>query len=212
MTLNDLIDNVTRTLGDTDNARWTPDEITRYLNDGQRILNAEAEILKTMVVLTMATAGLPGDSATAYYTLPSDVVKLKRVENAGAELERVGLTFFGNSSVDWTAEQGTPQYYLYGDYGPTLIRLYKDPGASLSALRAYYLRNPQDLTSLGKPEVPDIHHQALGFYAVSRAYTKDFEYRDPSKAQAFGSMWAEAVQRAKDYRYSVPRRGPVWSF
>jgi hypothetical protein len=47
------------------------------------------------------------------------------------------------------------------------------------------------------PEIPEAWHPALIYFAVHRAYLKDFDRKEPDKAQTFLALYEEQVALAK---------------
>jgi hypothetical protein len=135
------------------------------------------------------------------WKLPSDVYLIHNVQFDGIELhpadETMAYELYGRN---WETHGGTPYHYLsehYGDSGGCeIIRLLPYPTVNTGSGTVTYLRKPATLYGSDEPELSEMWHHDLVHGAVSLAYLKDFDHRDPAKAMAFKGLFEEAVRKA----------------
>lgn len=184
----ELLAIVTATLNDAAYTRWPKAELLGYMNEAQRDIARRTGLFRTVATLAVDATQTP---ATAFYTMPADMLELKRLTLDGDQLHRTTLEALGDRAEDVT---GRASEYLYGDYGPTLLRLYPYPTTATTGLKAYFVRRPATLAlDADVPEVPEDYQMALPYYAIARAYLKDFEAKDPAKGEAFRQMYENEV-------------------
>lgn len=110
-------------LQDSTGARWPAALVGAFVNDGQRDFARGSKILK------FKYPTLPGSTVNllpqgAFYTLPSDFFELEGVWCDGRHLAPTTVDCL---PWNWDVTTGTATRYIYGDYGPTDIRLYPAP-------------------------------------------------------------------------------------
>lgn len=184
----ELLAVVTATLNDAAYTRWPRAELLGYLNEAQRDMARRTGFLRSVATLAVDATRTP---ATAFYTLPANVLEVKRVTLDGDQLHRTTVDALGNR---WEDVTGRANKYLLGDYGPTRLRLYPYPTTAATTLKAHCILSPAALVNdADVPEVPADYRMALPYFAIFRAYLKDFEAKDPAKGEAFRQMYENEV-------------------
>lgn len=186
MNANELSNAVLRTLGDPEGDRWGADEVMGYLDEAHRDMLTRTGGNRDSSTLTVDADRTP---ATAFFTLPSNLLRLDRLSVNGALVDRVELA---EMHEGWESDTGASVGYLLGPWGFKTLRAWPDPGAS-ATVTAYYTTTPASLSVETTPAVPEAYHTALVHGAVARAYLKDFEAKDPQKAGVFQQMYERAV-------------------
>lgn len=130
---------------------------------------------------------------TRAYSIPSDVLMLKRVEYDGNKLEPI--TFRDDDSLTLsdanTGDTGTPQYYiLWNDE----ILLRPTPDTTGDEIKFYYKSIPAVVTISGTIGVPLEYHYAIANYVVHLMALKD---EDPNTADRYMAKWDKELARAK---------------
>lgn len=199
----EALERATSILQDPEGVRWASDEIIANMNTVQRAFCARTGILRTIATLELDPTQ---DSATAFFKTPDDFLELLSLRvDGGKPLDRVTE---GEMPAGWETQTGTPTGYLFGEYGPTLFRLWPDPDTAVT-VRASHERTPKDLSDYD-PEVPDTWVMALVYGAVALCYLKDAETKDPNKAAIYQQMYeailADCLQRSsRSFDRSVRR-------
>jgi hypothetical protein len=188
-----------------DGTHWPATEINSWLNDAQEDFAKRTRILQSADVLLVDTSKSPN---TAFYKLPAKAFDAVKLEAGGITIYRTDPRELGTFIAgDWTAQStsGTPKAFILGPYGTAtdgrlLVRLFPYPTQALNNLVGYVARVPSAAMSADgdRPEIPDAHHMALVYYAVNRAYLKDFDLRDPQKAERFLVLYEEQVAQAAE--------------
>jgi len=171
---------------------WPEADVVNYLND------AEVDIARRTLILRDRVS--PISAANAVYTLPPTTIELFTVTYLGKVLPRVTeeeVSNFGGSGSgsDWTGTttqvDAQVASHVYGPWGKLRFAVYlKKSGALVSDYLCEVARRPSAAMAVGgSPEIPEAYHEALIYYAVSSAYLKDFDLRNPDKAKAFMELY-----------------------
>lgn len=116
---------VLQNLGDPDGIRYTVPIVTNAFDDAMQDFATKIGFTQTDVILKNDNTQI---SPTAFFTMPTDIVKLSVVEINGKELRRTSLQEMVGKG-NWPTIIGAPNSYFYGEgIGPFLVRLYPDPG------------------------------------------------------------------------------------
>jgi hypothetical protein len=190
MTLNEMIQDVTRILGDELGEQWNTDELKHILNFLHRQLLAEAGGGALSEIITLTQLVVPGQPSEAFYQFPERFLELKET---GLRLEvSTGLTRtlwpypFPSLQVGWEQRTGPPYWYLMGLGGDfRSVRLFPYPGPNNPPVNvtAYCKVSPKSLVELGSPAIPLAFHQGLVFMAVAEALERSADTRDFQAAQ-----------------------------
>lgn len=193
MNANELSNHVLRTLGDPEGDRWGVDEVMAYLDEAQEDYGDRTGIFGAALSATLNSDLTP---AYAFYDLPADFSQLQALAYDGRELAPMPIAQLEGAD-GWRTETGEPSWYILGPWGYRTIRLYPYPSASAAAdLSGEYLKSPASMSETTTPAIPQVDHMALVYKAVSLAYLKDFEAKDPAKAANYEAMYERKVAKA----------------
>lgn len=128
-------------------AFWTDPQLNRFINEGAREVARRGEVLQTRDEITTV-------SGVQEYTLPTDVVRVYRVEYQDSSNQIWPLEFrdFNNMDSVWwtrqaTTESSRPYWFTMWGYPPTLsIVVYPTPNTSDEVLRTFYYSVPDTIT------------------------------------------------------------------
>lgn len=188
-TLSDLIDQVRDHLDEPDEEQWTNVQIRKWINEGVRDVARRGEVVQARA--TIATV-----SGTQEYSLPTDIVRIHRVEYQDASNQTTALEYraFNNMDEVWGTQQrivssSRPYWFTLWGTPPTLkIVVYPIPSTTSDTIRVFYYSTPADLATDGSDDadtvtVPQGWEDMVVLYAEYVALRKD---RDP--------RWQEAKQ------------------
>ncbi len=197
MTLSELITAVRNILREPVAARWTDNDIKRYLNSGLSDLAKLSEKTKTSSIsVTYSTSSI---------VIPSDVLAIKTLYWYDANSGKIELEPSVESMPDDDISTGTPEkYYLLDDN----IILRPIPVIDGTLYLAYTKKPAQLLNNTDTPELKD-SDDALISYAVWRAY---FEDGDP-RATLWENDYAKQAlkwQAVEMENYEQPFRVKEW--
>jgi len=199
--LSELIADV-RSRADEDTADfWTNSMLTTWLNQASLELAFRLENLEEMD--TQNTT-----SGTANYTLPSDCIKLLRVQVDSLPLRPITfsrLDAFETKGSPSTDTEGTPEwFYLWKDQ----IYVYPTPSESVtSGLKILYVKRPAAMSAdEDEPDHPEQFHHLLALYALYRALQRDMMY---SQARDVLQEWLDEIDVARMSLADEQRVGPL---
>lgn len=183
-----LLADVRERVDESTSHMWEDTELRRWINDGARDVARKTETLLT-------TQTIDGVVGTASYTMPTDIIRVHRVEwitEAGDQIYPLEYRDYNSAdSVWWTQQnqtEGIPVIFTMWGFPPTLqLILYPVP-VDVGTIKIYYYRLPTELTLDGSEsdqsvEIPEGWHDVIADYVEYRALRKD---RDPT--------WTEAKQ------------------
>lgn len=222
-TLGALVSEVRVRLDEATTTFWTDPQIRGWILEGLRDVSRRSETLQQPTTITVA-AGIQD------YTLPSDCIRIYRVEWQASGSSSVYTLEYGDlNSMDsaWgTAQkltQSFPQTFTLWGFPPTLsIKLWPIPSQA-GTLNAYYYRLPADLSTSGAQDnvvvdIPEGWWDCVVDYAEYMALRKD---RDPRWAEAKGlyeqklEQMIDITRRWTDQSDAIQYRGstlPAWLY
>ncbi len=184
MNVNEIATRVKRQFGDEASIQITNDDVIRWVNDGQRELAIQNDLLQTA-----ATAAIV--AGQDQYFLPPDILTLRSVRVAGRRIEPIS---FEQAAPNFTGEaRGVPcQFSNWANR----IDLYPTPNYSdANDLQLYYTRIPVAVVSLADvPEIPVQYHGRLVDYCLQQAYELDENW---AAAQVKGEQFQRGAQELK---------------
>lgn len=173
MNLQDIITRTQRSFGDDSGAQITVADITRWANDAQLDIVRKTECLESH----RETNAIASDGS---YTLPPDLMFLKRVTFNGTRLQQTSTQALdGQTSGLDLASSATPtQFYLWGN----VLKLFPSPSVGGSGnLDIFYIKTPVTLVGVNDtPEIPIRMHEDIVRYCLARANELD---EDTASAQ-----------------------------
>ena len=166
MLVSEIATRVKRQFGDEAGAQITDADIMRWINDAQREIAANNDLLQ-------ATATSNIVAGTDQYNLPTDVLTLRSVRYNGRRLALMTADEAANYvNQDTAKSSGEPTAYsLWG----LKIDLYPTPAAALvGGLSVAYTKIPTQVTALGDtPELPQQYHGRIVEYCLAQAHELD---------------------------------------
>ncbi len=190
MNVSDIKTRVFRSFHDVANVQIAPEDIIKWINDGQRKIVLESEGILTTSTTNSAVAG------TSTYSLPTDLLVLRSIQFKGSgEQSFYSLEYLSRQEFDeyidgWNGtaySRSTPTVYTV-ESGQ--IVLFPTPVANgTSNIKIYYSRMPTDVAlDSDTPSLPLLYHNALVWYCLQQAYVLDQDWNAAGNAaQAFSS-------------------------
>jgi hypothetical protein len=158
-----------RIFGDDANIQLLDSDVISWINDAQRQIAVQTELLQVRAV-TDVVAGVMD------YDKPSNILNLRSVRNNGIKLQGLSLAEADDQFplYDQTANQETGQPLFYWSWG-THLSIYPVPTASQSGgLTMLYTRQPVPVVLLTDvPELPEMYHDQIISYVLKTAYEMD---------------------------------------
>lgn len=169
-------------LDETSARFWADSDLNIWINDACRDMARRAETIRSFNTSITAVAG------TSKYTLPTNVIRLHRVEFAPTgQTDVYPLTLSNYQEMDavWGAQQATqgqPQFAITWGYPPSLsMQVYPVPNSG-GTFNLYYYKVPTTLAADSDvAEIPEGWDDAVVDYCVAEARRKD---HDPTWAEA----------------------------
>lgn len=172
MSSNDVAARVRRQFGDDDGAQVVDADIIRWINDAQREIAVQHDLMQTK-----------GTSATtaniSAYNLPANILRFRSCKYMGIALKSMSQDQADASipSNDQTVAQGFPvgtpvAYWIYAGQ----INLFPAPAQDgTTDLTIYYTSNPADITVLDATVLilPPEYHNSVVEYCLKQAYELD---------------------------------------
>lgn len=167
-------------LQDTQNSRWSVNELLAWLNDGQRVI---ARYVPESSTSRVSAVGL---SEGAVQTLPSSAVDLLQVlsitiNSVTKSVRRVERDSLDSINPAWINETSTTTpargiNYMYDERDPRRFYVYPviPTGASANA-DIICTTSPGDATLTGAIALPDTYADALLDYILYRCFSKEEE-------------------------------------
>jgi hypothetical protein len=157
---------------------WTNAQIDSWINEATRDVARRAEVLQTTSTITTI-------AGTQEYSMPSDVVRVHRVEHhSGDAVTPLEYRDFNNMDAVWgTGQKQTtntrPYWYSLWGYPPNLkVVLFPIPALSDDTIKVFYYRMPAAISgdSTTVP-VPQGWEDLVVMYAEYIAFRKDGDPR-----------------------------------
>lgn len=202
--LNEPLDSA-RSFPDNTSGFWTDNILMTYHNMVQQEI--QQELIQTFEDFFVTQTNISIVNGTAEYNLPSDFVKLRRVEDIRqsppAEILPVSLNHREVQEDGYLASAGEGRYYLRG----TQIVLTDTPAfTNASAVRLHYIKRLADVTaSTSTSEIPTEHHRLLIWGIVKLALHQ--QQSDTGMAEReYERHIARMKQQAEDRQLQRPRK------
>ena len=185
MNVLEIATRVKRQFGDESNVQVTDPDILRWINDAQREIASNNELLQTVAT----TAVVPGQRE---YTLPPDILLLRSVHYKGMKLRPLNSREAEEYLVNRPVE-GTPtMFWIWANK----IALYPQPTESdADDIQIFYTRQAAIVDSNDDaPELPLEYHNRIVEYCLAQAYELDENW---SAAQLKAQQFTQGVQVLK---------------
>ena len=189
VTVNSILEKVSRILQDATNVRWPQAELLDDLNDAQRevVLYKPQACVKNVSVLLSA--------GQTKQSLPSDAIQLiEVVRNMGSNGTTPGgaIRITSREVLDaqvptWHSDAnlaGTIKHYCFDARDPKTYYVYPKAPATTWNVDVVYSAAPTDCVLGGTIQIDDIYANALLNLMLYRAYSKDAEYAQNAQLAA----------------------------
>lgn len=168
MNLGEIKTRVKRQFGDESSVQVTDDDIVRWVNDAQREIAQQNDLLETVSTTTITTS-------QSEYTLPSDILTLRALRYNNLKLDALTQEEADTKIVNYENPAGyvtgTPvHFWIYANR----VTLYPTPDASGTLLKIYYTRIP--IAVAVDADIPELHvkyHGRIVDYVLQQAYEMD---------------------------------------
>lgn len=173
MNVSDILTRVKRVFGDEAGVQLVDTDIIGWINDAQRQIAANSELLQTR-----ATADLVAGQMV--YSTPSDMLNLRSVRVAGDRLVPIGMQEADDRLVGWDdpnrQETGKPEFFWQW---ANQMYLYPISDTSTTAgIVIYYSRVPVTVTTGSDvPELAAQYHDHIVRYCLRTAYELDENFQ-----------------------------------
>lgn len=162
---------------DSSRRRYNDAQLLTFINDAQREISNATWIIHKSTSISLV-------SGTTYYSLPSDLIEIKRVtrEYKGLDETTFDKQDSDNDDGSWETTGGTPSNYFQNESQPDKIGIYPFPNSATSTgtIRMIYVAQPVDLAS--DSDVPfnshnryAPYHDAIIFYVCMRIFLLEGE-------------------------------------
>lgn len=168
MNLGEIKTRVKRQFGDESSVQVTDDDIVRWVNDAQREIAQQNDLLETIATTTIT-------ASTSEYSLPADILTLRAVRFNNYKLEALSQEEADSKIVNYENPAayvlGTPvHFWIYANK----LTLYPTPNTSGVLLKIYYTRIPIAVSV--DANIPELHvkyHGRIVDYVLQQAYEMD---------------------------------------
>jgi hypothetical protein len=189
MLVSEIATRVKRQFGDEANIQISDSDIIRWVNDAQREITVEQNLLQAKATASSVVGQVE-------YTIPTDTLTLRSVKFQGRKLQPMSLNEADEAipDLDDTANypSGTPSsFWVWANN----ISLYPKPD-TVQTLEIYYTRQPAAVTATSdEPEVPLSYHNRIVEYCLAQAYELDENWQ---AAQAKSQQFERGLDKLKD--------------
>ncbi|CAB4122911.1 hypothetical protein UFOVP33_72 [uncultured Caudovirales phage] len=192
-----ILTKAAKLLQDTTGVRWDNTELLGWLNSGQR----ETMIYKPNSNVKALAWKL---AAGTRQSLPADAVQLiDVVRNMGTDGNTPGRAIrqteretLDASFPNWhaTSPNAVIKHFMFNPLDPKNFYVYPpQPAANQGYAEVLYGAVPANATSDGSITVDDIYETVLLDYILYRAFSKDSEYADQTKADKYQTSFITAL-------------------
>jgi len=195
--------------GDEAGVQITKDNIIRWINDAQRALAVNNDLLQRK-----ATSATVVDQTA--YALPSDILQARSVKWQGHTLHALSQAeadhYVRDNETD--VPTGTPTHYWIW---ANSIYLYPAPSSAGSAdLELYYIRQPvsitEDIATLDSTalDLPLTYHNAIVDYVLVQAYELDDNWNAADRKAAHFAQASTDLKNPADTNEFYPFINSAW--
>lgn len=186
-----LINQAATVLFDTNNIKWSRDELIKYVNDGQRALvSILPETSSTVSVETLVAGTRQSLPAAAWLLL--DITRNMGGDGntPGRAVKRVDMAILDESNPDWQTATATAaaSVYMYNERDRENYYVYP-PNLGSNDVELIYSIYPTEQVEAAAIVINDVYAPALLDYILWRAYSKESEFGNPTKADQHFSLF-----------------------
>lgn len=190
-----IIDKAQTVLQDTTGVRWSDVELLSWLNDGQRnivLYKPNAYVKNAPFLCAVGTR----------QTMPADCVQLFNIHRnlgttgstPGRAVKLVAHEMLDARVPNWHGLTRTAevQHYTYSVLNPKTFFVYP-PNSGTGYVELAYGAEPPDATLAAAIAVDNVYSTALLDYMLFRAFSKDTEFADNTRAGAYFTSFVTAI-------------------
>lgn len=198
-TLVNLRDDVETRLGDTTNTIWTEAELTSYIKEGYDEL-----CLQTLILWKRDTSAIAETDGTATYALPSDLLKLDRLEFDSQRMTPLTAMEARQHYPYFLTVEGTPHSYVYELDGVLTVRLIPIPSTTGTETVLEYFRRGAALSAdATELQIPDRYTDYIVWFALGKAYEREGKGQDLEMSSHYMARYNEGIKRIKRRKSQV---------
>lgn len=212
LSLSDIRNQIRLIIKDNDSSRrrYTDDNINFLINEGQRDVENLTWLLSKNTTITLV-------SGTTYYSLPTGVVEIARVDKDYQLLDEVSVDKLDsdNNGSKWQNQGGVPLKYFQDSTRIDSLGFYPYPSgtASTGTVHVYYVRKPTDLSADSDIPFESIdrylsYNDLLVYYPCIRIFMIE---GDVNKATFYSQIYETRIQALKEKAGSTPNFIPSFS-
>lgn len=219
MTQSSMVTEVRDALDEAAEGKWTDVMLRKWINEAMRDLSRKSETLLTTDEISVS-------STTDTYTLPTDLIRVHRVEyyesatSTVYPLEFVDLNVLDN--FGWFDRQGgssgIPSYYsTWGTVPTASILLYPKPDAVSGAnIKVYYYKLATELATDGSAaatvlNIPEGWYDLIKHYVEFSALRRDRDPRWQEAKSLYDEKVNELVEMTRQLHDQVGQMYPSFS-
>ena len=186
-----ILDSVSRTLLDTAERTWGPDEKLSYLNEAMRA-TAAARPADFYVIETAVTL-----AAGVIQALPADGFLLIDVpRNTGGRIvTQVDKGLLDEAYRFWPAgtQEAVVEHFTFDPRNPRRFVSYPPNDGTGVVDLVYGAVPPQIMYAAEEMQVPDVYQTPLEQFVLSKCYAKNSKRQDLAKSAAAMQSWGQAL-------------------
>ncbi len=191
-----ILDSVSRTLLDTAERTWGPDEKLDYLNEAMRA-TAAARPADFYVIETAVTL-----AAGVIQALPADGFLLIDVPrnsatgpNPGRVVTQVDKGLLDESDRFWPrgTQQAEVEHFTFDPRNPRRFVCFPPNDGTGVVDMVYGAVPPQIMYAAEEMQVPDIYQTPLEQFVIGKCYAKNSKRQDLAKSAAAMQAWGQAL-------------------
>lgn len=178
MLVSDIVRQVGRSFGDTDQTVILNTDIFDWINEAQLKICQKTECLTSTVTY---------EASTFPHVYPVDFIRTIRLLYGNVALDEIQIKDLDSKGIDLSIANQLPVFYYYSDSKFNLYPL--QPSADTTDVLLGYIRTAAKVTLLGDtPEIPVIYHDELVKYALAKAHERN------ENGQGFATKMAEFTE------------------
>ena len=186
-----IINKAATLLFDANNVKWARSELLSWVNDAQRAIVSMIPEANSTLLVHQLVAGVRQPLPAGTWML-LDVVRNMGTAGTtpGRAIQRVDRVTLDESNPSWqsatSAAEATVYMYSLRDRGAFLIY---PPSTGSNRVELFYSKHPVDIAEASAIGVEDIYVPAIVDYVLARAFSKETQYGNPSKAAQYNQSF-----------------------
>ena len=195
MLVTDIIRQVGRSFGDTDQIIVTNADIFDWINEAQLKICQKTECLTTEVLYA---------ASTFPHAFPADFIRTNRLLYGVVPLDEIGMNKLDDLGIDLT-QRNTPLFYFYKDRKFNLYPL--QPTADTTVVTIGYVQQATIVAGLASTlDTPAVYHDEIIKYCLAKAHERN---ENASAMQAKMAEFNEGIHEDMDDNFNKTNAYPV---